>query len=173
MPPLPSESRFWPYPNSPSWHRGGEAARGQVPSPLGSWRAGVEGAGQRAARGARAGHGVAIPPPVLISPQPRFHFSSAQLGSGTGTVWQDAPTGPSPFLLPMDTGQLRSCPCPGSWQLMAVGVVCPPQMMGSSGPPPGCSSPFLPLSASDSRAPMLSLCLPCLCPLWVSSVPGV
>ncbi|KAK2501388.1 hypothetical protein MC885_009914 [Smutsia gigantea] len=29
VPPLPSESRFWPYPNSPSWHRSGEAARGQ------------------------------------------------------------------------------------------------------------------------------------------------
>ncbi|XP_013378149.1 PREDICTED: pleckstrin homology domain-containing family A member 6 isoform X6 [Chinchilla lanigera] len=29
VPPLPSESRFWPYPNSPSWHRSGETARGQ------------------------------------------------------------------------------------------------------------------------------------------------
>ncbi|XP_061237914.1 pleckstrin homology domain-containing family A member 6 isoform X4 [Bos javanicus] len=29
VPPLPSESRFWPHPNSPSWHRGGETARGQ------------------------------------------------------------------------------------------------------------------------------------------------
>uniref|UniRef100_A0A7N5KFY0 Pleckstrin homology domain containing A6 n=1 Tax=Ailuropoda melanoleuca TaxID=9646 RepID=A0A7N5KFY0_AILME len=29
VPPLPSESRFWPYPSSPSWHRGGEPARGQ------------------------------------------------------------------------------------------------------------------------------------------------
>ncbi|XP_013013353.1 pleckstrin homology domain-containing family A member 6 isoform X7 [Cavia porcellus] len=29
VPPLPSESRFWPYPNSPSWHRNGETARGQ------------------------------------------------------------------------------------------------------------------------------------------------
>ncbi|XP_045154119.1 pleckstrin homology domain-containing family A member 6 [Echinops telfairi] len=29
VPPLPSESRFWPYPNSPSWHRSGEPARGQ------------------------------------------------------------------------------------------------------------------------------------------------
>lgn len=29
VPPLPSESHFWPYPNSPSWHCGGETARGQ------------------------------------------------------------------------------------------------------------------------------------------------
>ncbi|XP_021489424.1 pleckstrin homology domain-containing family A member 6 isoform X10 [Meriones unguiculatus] len=29
VPPLPNESRFWPYPNSPSWHRSGETARGQ------------------------------------------------------------------------------------------------------------------------------------------------
>ncbi|XP_070122549.1 pleckstrin homology domain-containing family A member 6 isoform X9 [Equus przewalskii] len=29
VPPLPSESRFWPYPNSPSWHHSGETARGQ------------------------------------------------------------------------------------------------------------------------------------------------
>ncbi|XP_031238483.1 pleckstrin homology domain-containing family A member 6 isoform X11 [Mastomys coucha] len=29
VPPLPNESRFWPYPNSPSWHRSGEAAKGQ------------------------------------------------------------------------------------------------------------------------------------------------
>uniref|UniRef100_A0A673T0F3 Pleckstrin homology domain containing A6 n=1 Tax=Suricata suricatta TaxID=37032 RepID=A0A673T0F3_SURSU len=29
VPPLPSESRFWPYPSSPSWHRSGEPARGQ------------------------------------------------------------------------------------------------------------------------------------------------
>ncbi|XP_064333152.1 pleckstrin homology domain-containing family A member 6 isoform X10 [Camelus dromedarius] len=29
VPPLPSESRLWPYPTSPSWHRGGETARGQ------------------------------------------------------------------------------------------------------------------------------------------------
>ncbi|XP_049714294.1 pleckstrin homology domain-containing family A member 6 isoform X14 [Elephas maximus indicus] len=43
VPPLPSESRFWPYPNSPSWHRSGETARGQVPSTLGSWRVGAEG----------------------------------------------------------------------------------------------------------------------------------
>lgn len=37
VPPLPSESRFWPYPNSPSWNRSGETARGQskkdVPQP--------------------------------------------------------------------------------------------------------------------------------------------
>ncbi|KAM4861988.1 pleckstrin homology domain-containing family A member 6 [Thomomys bottae] len=30
VPPLPSENRFWPYPNSPSWHRSGETARGQT-----------------------------------------------------------------------------------------------------------------------------------------------
>ncbi|KAG8518069.1 Pleckstrin homology domain-containing family A member 6 [Galemys pyrenaicus] len=29
VPPLPSESRFWPYPNSPSWHHSGETAMGQ------------------------------------------------------------------------------------------------------------------------------------------------
>ncbi|XP_029337710.1 pleckstrin homology domain-containing family A member 6 isoform X6 [Mus caroli] len=29
VPPLPNESRFWPYPNSPSWHRSGETAKGQ------------------------------------------------------------------------------------------------------------------------------------------------
>nr|XP_020140033.1 pleckstrin homology domain-containing family A member 6 isoform X11 [Microcebus murinus] len=29
VPPLPSESRFWPYPSSPSWQRRGETARGQ------------------------------------------------------------------------------------------------------------------------------------------------
>ncbi|XP_017380880.1 pleckstrin homology domain-containing family A member 6 isoform X11 [Cebus imitator] len=29
VPPLPSESRFWPYPSSPSWHCSGETARGQ------------------------------------------------------------------------------------------------------------------------------------------------
>ncbi|XP_053523915.1 pleckstrin homology domain-containing family A member 6 isoform X4 [Artibeus jamaicensis] len=29
VPPLPNESHFWPYPNSPSWHSGGETARGQ------------------------------------------------------------------------------------------------------------------------------------------------
>ncbi|KFO24373.1 Pleckstrin homology domain-containing family A member 6 [Fukomys damarensis] len=29
VPPLPSESRFWPYPSSPSWHRSGDTARGQ------------------------------------------------------------------------------------------------------------------------------------------------
>ncbi|XP_073904667.1 pleckstrin homology domain-containing family A member 6 isoform X6 [Castor canadensis] len=29
VPPLPSESHFWPYPNSPSWHRSGETAMGQ------------------------------------------------------------------------------------------------------------------------------------------------
>ncbi|XP_072615456.1 pleckstrin homology domain-containing family A member 6 isoform X26 [Vulpes vulpes] len=29
VPPLPSESRFWPPPSSPSWHRSGEPARGQ------------------------------------------------------------------------------------------------------------------------------------------------
>ncbi|XP_047560423.1 pleckstrin homology domain-containing family A member 6 isoform X7 [Lutra lutra] len=29
VPPLPSESRFWPYPSSPAWHRSGEPARGQ------------------------------------------------------------------------------------------------------------------------------------------------
>ncbi|XP_014447355.1 pleckstrin homology domain-containing family A member 6 isoform X3 [Tupaia chinensis] len=29
VPPLPSDSRFWPYPNSPSWHHSGETARGQ------------------------------------------------------------------------------------------------------------------------------------------------
>ncbi|XP_037680905.1 pleckstrin homology domain-containing family A member 6 isoform X2 [Choloepus didactylus] len=29
VPPLPSESRFWPYPSSPSWHRSDETARGQ------------------------------------------------------------------------------------------------------------------------------------------------
>ncbi|XP_066117724.1 pleckstrin homology domain-containing family A member 6 isoform X10 [Saccopteryx bilineata] len=29
VPPLPSESHFWPYPNSPSWHCSGETARGQ------------------------------------------------------------------------------------------------------------------------------------------------
>ncbi|XP_045697549.1 pleckstrin homology domain-containing family A member 6 isoform X6 [Phyllostomus hastatus] len=29
VPPLPNESHFWPYPNSPSWHCGGETARGQ------------------------------------------------------------------------------------------------------------------------------------------------
>ncbi|XP_049626568.1 pleckstrin homology domain-containing family A member 6 isoform X9 [Suncus etruscus] len=38
VPPLPSESRFWPYPNSPSWNHSGETARGQqskkdVPQP--------------------------------------------------------------------------------------------------------------------------------------------
>ncbi|XP_028620448.1 pleckstrin homology domain-containing family A member 6 isoform X5 [Grammomys surdaster] len=30
VPPLPNESRFWPYPNSPSWHRSGETAKGQT-----------------------------------------------------------------------------------------------------------------------------------------------
>lgn len=36
VPPLPSESRLWPYPASPSWHQGGgEAKRGQVPNPAG------------------------------------------------------------------------------------------------------------------------------------------
>ncbi|XP_026635513.1 pleckstrin homology domain-containing family A member 6 isoform X11 [Microtus ochrogaster] len=30
VPPLPNESRFWPYPNSPSWHHSGETARGQI-----------------------------------------------------------------------------------------------------------------------------------------------
>ncbi|XP_059003117.1 pleckstrin homology domain-containing family A member 6 isoform X6 [Mustela lutreola] len=30
VPPLPSESRFWPYPSSPAWHRSGEPARGQL-----------------------------------------------------------------------------------------------------------------------------------------------
>ncbi|XP_041504573.1 pleckstrin homology domain-containing family A member 6 isoform X13 [Microtus oregoni] len=30
VPPLPNESRFWPYPNSPSWHHSGETARGQT-----------------------------------------------------------------------------------------------------------------------------------------------
>uniref|UniRef100_A0A7N4PA79 Pleckstrin homology domain containing A6 n=1 Tax=Sarcophilus harrisii TaxID=9305 RepID=A0A7N4PA79_SARHA len=34
VPPLPSESRFWPHPNSPSWQRSGETARGQ---PKGSY----------------------------------------------------------------------------------------------------------------------------------------
>ncbi|XP_065554147.1 pleckstrin homology domain-containing family A member 6 isoform X5 [Lathamus discolor] len=29
IPPLPSESRLWPYPTSPSWQQGGEAKRGQ------------------------------------------------------------------------------------------------------------------------------------------------
>ncbi|XP_032734252.1 pleckstrin homology domain-containing family A member 6 isoform X5 [Lontra canadensis] len=29
VPPLPSESRFWPYPSSPAWHHSGEPARGQ------------------------------------------------------------------------------------------------------------------------------------------------
>ncbi|XP_047376060.1 pleckstrin homology domain-containing family A member 6 isoform X2 [Sciurus carolinensis] len=29
VPPLPSESRLWPYPSSPSWHCSGETARGQ------------------------------------------------------------------------------------------------------------------------------------------------
>ncbi|KAM8814635.1 pleckstrin homology domain-containing family A member 6 isoform 6-T6 [Rhynchonycteris naso] len=29
VPPLPSESHFWPYPNSPSWHCSGGTARGQ------------------------------------------------------------------------------------------------------------------------------------------------
>ncbi|XP_056671760.1 pleckstrin homology domain-containing family A member 6 isoform X8 [Monodelphis domestica] len=37
VPPLPSESRFWPHPNSPSWHRSGETARGQ---PKGSYEQG-------------------------------------------------------------------------------------------------------------------------------------
>nr|XP_048682258.1 pleckstrin homology domain-containing family A member 6 isoform X3 [Caretta caretta] len=32
VPPLPSESRFWPYPNSPSWQQSGEAKRGQSKS---------------------------------------------------------------------------------------------------------------------------------------------
>ncbi|XP_038205854.1 pleckstrin homology domain-containing family A member 6 isoform X7 [Arvicola amphibius] len=30
VPPLPNESRFWPYPSSPSWHHSGETARGQT-----------------------------------------------------------------------------------------------------------------------------------------------
>ncbi|XP_050003580.1 pleckstrin homology domain-containing family A member 6 isoform X9 [Alexandromys fortis] len=30
VPPLPNESRFWPYPNSPSWHHSGDTARGQT-----------------------------------------------------------------------------------------------------------------------------------------------
>lgn len=34
VPPLPGESRLWPYPTSPSWQQGGEAKRGQVPKPL-------------------------------------------------------------------------------------------------------------------------------------------
>ncbi|KAM6114456.1 pleckstrin homology domain-containing family A member 6 [Phoenicopterus ruber ruber] len=29
VPPLPGESRLWPYPTSPSWQQGGEAKRGQ------------------------------------------------------------------------------------------------------------------------------------------------
>ncbi|XP_055584174.1 pleckstrin homology domain-containing family A member 6 isoform X2 [Falco cherrug] len=29
VPPLPSESRLWPYPTSPSWQQGGEVKRGQ------------------------------------------------------------------------------------------------------------------------------------------------
>ncbi|XP_048682257.2 pleckstrin homology domain-containing family A member 6 isoform X6 [Caretta caretta] len=32
VPPLPSESRFWPYPNSPSWQQSSEAKRGQSKS---------------------------------------------------------------------------------------------------------------------------------------------
>ncbi|TFK00418.1 actin-related protein 2/3 complex subunit 4 [Platysternon megacephalum] len=32
VPPLPSESRFWPYPNSPSWQQSGEAKKGQSKS---------------------------------------------------------------------------------------------------------------------------------------------
>ncbi|XP_074792499.1 pleckstrin homology domain-containing family A member 6 isoform X7 [Natator depressus] len=32
VPPLPSDSRFWPYPNSPSWQQSGEAKRGQSKS---------------------------------------------------------------------------------------------------------------------------------------------
>lgn len=34
VPPLPGESRLWPYPTSPSWQQGGEAKRGQVPKTL-------------------------------------------------------------------------------------------------------------------------------------------
>ncbi|KAM9217470.1 pleckstrin homology domain-containing family A member 6 [Leptosomus discolor] len=30
VPPLPGESRLWPYPTSPSWQQGGEAKRGQL-----------------------------------------------------------------------------------------------------------------------------------------------
>ncbi|XP_034368797.1 pleckstrin homology domain-containing family A member 6 isoform X7 [Arvicanthis niloticus] len=30
VPPLPNESRFWPYPSSPSWHHSGETAKGQT-----------------------------------------------------------------------------------------------------------------------------------------------
>ncbi|XP_072504198.1 pleckstrin homology domain-containing family A member 6 isoform X8 [Notamacropus eugenii] len=37
VPPLPSESRFWPHPTSPAWHRSGETARGQ---PKGSYEQG-------------------------------------------------------------------------------------------------------------------------------------
>ncbi|XP_030417376.1 pleckstrin homology domain-containing family A member 6 isoform X12 [Gopherus evgoodei] len=32
VPPLPSESRFWPYPNSPSWQQSGEVKKGQSKS---------------------------------------------------------------------------------------------------------------------------------------------
>ncbi|KAM9255499.1 pleckstrin homology domain-containing family A member 6 [Cariama cristata] len=32
VPPLPGESRLWPYPTSPSWQQGGEAKRGQPKS---------------------------------------------------------------------------------------------------------------------------------------------
>ncbi|XP_034623158.1 pleckstrin homology domain-containing family A member 6 isoform X13 [Trachemys scripta elegans] len=32
VPPLPSESRFWPYSNSPSWQQSGEAKKGQSKS---------------------------------------------------------------------------------------------------------------------------------------------
>nr|XP_032641691.1 pleckstrin homology domain-containing family A member 6 isoform X9 [Chelonoidis abingdonii] len=32
VPPLPNESRFWPYPNSPSWQQSGEAKKGQSKS---------------------------------------------------------------------------------------------------------------------------------------------
>ncbi|XP_051494816.1 pleckstrin homology domain-containing family A member 6 isoform X6 [Apus apus] len=30
IPPLPGESRLWPYPTSPAWHQGSEAKRGQL-----------------------------------------------------------------------------------------------------------------------------------------------
>lgn len=72
VPPLPSESRFWPYPNSPSWHRSGETARGQVPSTLGFWRVGT---GENEAKGQARGQGRALGLfSSLIFPKLSFHW---------------------------------------------------------------------------------------------------
>ncbi|KAM9595616.1 pleckstrin homology domain-containing family A member 6 [Morphnus guianensis] len=138
VPPLPGESRLWPYPTSPSWQQGGEAKRGQVPKPLQSSPAAAAPSSssprhQLAGAGTRQAMGL----PTLCPP------SAGRTGTGSSSAAPEIAAAPEAAAAPGISPSAFLCPrlsrCPSVaplptmqyWQALPMGVTppnsCPPR----------------------------------------------